>query len=74
MSVSVGSLVGLEWKAGVSLASSATRALNTPFVALQLTLKGPDGKLTSRHVQLTLAEFQAVLGGLLEAQKAMARI
>ncbi len=74
MSVGLGSLVSVDWKAGVSLASSATKTLNEPFVALQLTLRQDDGKLVSRHVHLTLPEFHAVLNGLQDAQKAMARI
>ena len=72
--VSLGELVNVDWKAGVSVASSHTRALNEPFVALQLSIRQADGKLLSRHVHLTLSEFQAVSAGLNEAQSAMTRL
>jgi hypothetical protein len=74
MSLVIGSLVSVDWKAGVSLASSATKALNTPFVALQLTLRGADGKLVLKCVHLSLPEFHALLNGLTDAQKAMTRL
>jgi hypothetical protein len=74
MSLSVGSLVSVDWKAGVSVASSHVRALNAPFVSLQLVLRGPDGKLASRSLSLSLPEFQALFNSLSDAQKAMTRL
>ena len=61
--LSVGKLVGLDWKLGVSLASSECASLLAPFVALSFEVADANGKASHLRVELTYAEFQVGLWG-----------
>ena len=56
----VGELLSLDWKVGVSVASSVCSSLNTPFVTLVVRVADSDGVVTSRAFELSVAQFMDV--------------
>jgi hypothetical protein len=56
----IGNLVKLEWKLGVSVASSSCSSLLAPFVTLLFQVKDGNGDISTQRVELTLAEFQGM--------------
>lgn len=53
----IGELRSLEWKLGVTVASSSCSALNSPFVSMVARVADPDGRIASRAFELTVSEF-----------------
>ncbi|KNC47112.1 COMM domain-containing protein 6 [Thecamonas trahens ATCC 50062] len=58
--IHVGELLSLDWKVGVSVASSTCSSLNTPFVTLLVRVADADGVITSRACELSIAQFMDV--------------
>jgi len=55
----VGKLTDLQWKVGLSLSSSSCRQLMSPFITITvITVTDSSGNLTSRSMELTVAEFK----------------
>mmetsp|Transcript_18688 Transcript_18688/g.43519 ORF Transcript_18688/g.43519 Transcript_18688/m.43519 type:complete len:216 (-) Transcript_18688:157-804(-) len=54
----IGQLVGVEWKVGVSVASSQCENLLAPFVSLVFRVAAVNGDVETQHIELTYAEFQ----------------
>jgi hypothetical protein len=52
--VSVGKLVGMEWKLSIATASSSCSSLMSPYVALLLTVANADGKQKTVPLEMTL--------------------
>lgn len=55
--LSVGEVVGLDWRVGVALQSSACSDLSSPFVTLKLKVANSDGHVTAYPLELTVPEF-----------------
>ena len=51
-------LVDFQWKVGVAAQSSACRALNHPFVGVQLRVADSAGNETVKGFELSIAEFK----------------
>ena len=56
--LSMGQLVGLEWKLGVAVASSHCDALAAPFVTLVLKVAQRGGGVVHHPMELSIPEFQ----------------
>ena len=52
-----GALTGLQWKLGVSLASSSCKSLMSPYVALSFNVRDTNGDLKVHTTELTYKEF-----------------
>jgi hypothetical protein len=55
-----GTLNRLQWRMGVSLASSHCRSLMSPFVDLSFTVTDPNGERKVHTAELTYKEFQSL--------------
>jgi hypothetical protein len=55
--MSVGSLVGFDWKMGVAVKSNKCEQLNTPFVAINLRVADPNNVISDHAFELTIPEF-----------------
>jgi hypothetical protein len=51
-------LEAIDWKLGVSMASSTCSALSTAFVTLEAKIREEDGTLSSTAFELSLGEFE----------------
>jgi len=56
--LSLGRLVGMEWKLGVGIASSKGRALNAPYISLLVKIQESSGVTRAHPMELSLGEFQ----------------
>ena len=56
--LTVGQLVSMDWKLGVSISSSACRSLNSPHVSLLLKVADPAGTVQQHSVEMSVSEFQ----------------
>ena len=56
--LSVGELIGIEWKLGVSVQSDSDQDLNAPFVSVLIRTRDSNGKPCSSSFELTIKEFQ----------------
>lgn len=74
MSVSLGRLVDIEWKVGVSVSSSHVKNLDAAFVGLNVVIRNTAGKLENHTMELTIAEFNTLLNGLKDAQEAITKL
>ena len=54
----IGQLMGVEWKLGVTVSSSHCQQLLAPFVALVFRVADSNGTIETQHIELTYAEFQ----------------
>jgi len=66
---SVGKLLDLKWRLGVSISSSACRDLQAPFVGLQLKVANGAGATKSHAVELPLSDFHRMHSALRSAMK-----
>ena len=57
--LSLGKLVGLDWKVGVALESSTCKTLNAPFVTVVLRVQHESGDISSHPMELSLGEYQS---------------
>ena len=55
--LSLGTLLEMDWRVGVSISSSRTRELQSPFVTVAMKVSDSAGKIQSRVVELTIPEF-----------------
>ena len=58
-SICGGKLTGLQWRLGVSLASSSCSQLLSPYVALNFTVTDSNGEKKVHSAELTYKEFHA---------------
>ncbi|KAL5460090.1 hypothetical protein EMCRGX_G033511 [Ephydatia muelleri] len=56
--LSVGQLVSMDWKLGVSISSSSCRSLNSPHVSLLLKVANPAGTVQQHSAEMSVSEFQ----------------
>ncbi|XP_022086866.1 COMM domain-containing protein 6-like [Acanthaster planci] len=56
--LSVGQLVDMQWKLGVAMTSGICRSLNSTFVMMTLKIADPSGKVTTKSLEMTVAEFK----------------
>ncbi|XP_070553177.1 COMM domain-containing protein 6-like [Ptychodera flava] len=56
--LNIGQLVDMEWKLGLALSSDSCRSLNSPYVAMTMTVADPSGHHITRTFEMTIPEFQ----------------
>ncbi|XP_038056334.1 COMM domain-containing protein 6-like [Patiria miniata] len=56
--LSVGQLVDMQWKLGVAMTSDVCRSLNSTFVMMSLKVADPSGQVTTKSLEMTVAEFK----------------
>ncbi|XP_028289541.1 COMM domain-containing protein 6 isoform X2 [Parambassis ranga] len=56
--LSVGQLVDLQWKLGMSVSSDTCRSLNSPYVSLLLKVVEPSGQISQKCLEMTVPQFQ----------------
>ncbi|XP_041858525.1 COMM domain-containing protein 6 [Melanotaenia boesemani] len=56
--LSIGQLVDMEWKLGMSVSSDSCRSLNSPYVTLRLKIVEPSGQICQRSFEMSVPQFQ----------------
>ena len=57
--LSLGRLVDIDWKVGVSLQSSKCKSLNAPYISIVLRIKNDrNGDISCYPLELSIQEFQ----------------
>ncbi|XP_077984466.1 COMM domain-containing protein 6-like isoform X2 [Glandiceps talaboti] len=56
--LNIGQLVDLKWKLGMGISSDSCRNLNSPYVAITITVADPSGHHITRTFEMTIPEFQ----------------
>mmetsp|Transcript_84439 Transcript_84439/g.163957 ORF Transcript_84439/g.163957 Transcript_84439/m.163957 type:complete len:197 (-) Transcript_84439:163-753(-) len=70
----IGQLVGLDWKLGLALASSACSQLVAPYATLTFKVKDSNGGVRVKKLELTLSEFKGMSRQLAEVAAKMDRL
>nr|XP_045609343.1 COMM domain-containing protein 7-like [Procambarus clarkii] len=66
-----GQLVDLQWKFGVVAGSSSEGEAGRTFVQVKLVSRAPDGRLTPRHVEMSVQKFYDFLHQLEKAKASL---
>merc|ERR1712228_192676 len=69
--LSVNQLVDLQWKFGVTAASSDIQLVGNTFLQMKWTVKGEDGKLETICMELSLPQFYKFLHEMEKAKASM---
>ncbi|KAG5833113.1 COMM domain-containing protein 6 [Anguilla anguilla] len=56
--ITVGQLVDLQWKLGISISSDSCRSLNSPYVTLLLKTADTSGQVSCKSFEMTISQFQ----------------
>ncbi len=72
--LSIGSLVSVDWRLGITVQSSADAATEVPFVSLVLKTGDADGRVHGHPLHLSLAEFRVLADSLRDAAACMDRM
>ncbi|XP_003383596.1 PREDICTED: COMM domain-containing protein 6-like [Amphimedon queenslandica] len=69
--LSVGELVSMDWKLGVAMSSNGCKALNVPYVTLQLKVMESPGEVKVHSIELSLKQFQNFAAQLKDMSNAL---
>jgi len=64
--LNIGTLVSLDWKVGIALASSQCDSLLAPYITLVFKVRNSTDDVVTQAVELTLPEFQEISKTLVE--------
>ena len=65
--LSLGTLLEMDWRVGVSMSSNQTSKLKIPFVTVAMKVSDSAGKIQNRVVELTVPEFYKLRGTMKDA-------
>jgi hypothetical protein len=72
--LSIGSLVSVDWKLGITVRSNVGDATEVPFVSLVLRTGDADGRVHSHPLHLSLSDFRTFADSLRDAAGCMDRM